>query len=143
MCSKQIKLAKTTLFPFLFQPHHRLHRHNSGDRKSPGRDLGMLGVLIHVIGDAVNNIGVIVAAAIIWKTSSPQRFYADPAVSLFIALMILATAWPLVKHSGYILLQGAPATVKLDDVQHDLEKVNLNYLLYIPSWLPLANTSQD
>lgn len=84
----------------------------------------MLGVLLHVIGDAVNNIGVMVAAAIIWKTNGDARFYADPAASLFIAIMILLSSWPLVKYSGYILLQGAPGSLKLADIQHDLEKVS-------------------
>jgi len=93
--------------------------------KNPGRDLGMLGVMIHVIGDALNNIGVIIAAAVIWKTSYDARFYADPAVSLGIALMILLTALPLVKGSGAILLQSAPRGVDLADVKHDIEKVRL------------------
>jgi zinc transporter 1 len=89
----------------------------------PGRDLNMIGVLIHVLGDAVNNIGVIIAALIIWLTHSPARFYADPAVSLWIALMILFSAIPLTKNSGKILLQSAPPGVNLEDVQKDLESI--------------------
>jgi len=55
----------------------------------------MMGVLLHVIGDAANNVGVIIAAAVIWKAKYPARFYADPAVSMAIALMILFSAIPL------------------------------------------------
>ena len=55
----------------------------------------MLGVLIHVIGDAANNVGVIISALIIWLTASPTRYYADPAVSMAIALVILTTSLPL------------------------------------------------
>ena len=84
----------------------------------------MLGVLIHVIGDAINNIGVIVSAVIIWKCEGEARHYADPAVSVFIAVMILATALPLVKNSGAILLQIAPAGIDLDHVKHDIEMVS-------------------
>jgi zinc transporter 1 len=51
----------------------------------------MLGVLVHVLGDAINNVGVIISAVIIWKTTSEKRFYADPAMSMFISIMILAT----------------------------------------------------
>lgn len=83
----------------------------------------MLGVLIHVIGDAINNIGVIVAAVIIWQTDYEQRFYADPAASTFIALMIFIGAIPLTRQSGAILLQSAPRGVEIDDVKHDLEQV--------------------
>lgn len=55
----------------------------------------MAGVMLHVAGDAFNNIGVIIAGVIVWKTSSPNRYYADPAVSMAIALMILLSALPL------------------------------------------------
>jgi zinc transporter 1 len=84
----------------------------------------MVGVILHVIGDAINNLGVMVAALVIWKTESDARYYADPAVSLFIAMMIFATAIPLVKHSGSILLQITPPGVSLDDIEHDLMKAS-------------------
>ena len=55
----------------------------------------MMGVLIHLIGDAINNIGVIIAAAVIWKAKYEGRFYADPGVSMGISIMILLSALPL------------------------------------------------
>lgn len=84
----------------------------------------MLGVLLHVIGDALNNIGVIIAAVVIWQATYEGRFYADPGVSMGIAIMILLSALPLVKNSGAILLQSAPRGVDPQDVKHDLEKVS-------------------
>lgn len=47
------------------------------------------------MGDAANNVGVIIAASVIWKTHSPARFYADPAVSVAIAFMIFLSSIPL------------------------------------------------
>lgn len=102
---------------------HAEHRHHAAKLNKPGRDLGMLGVLIHLIGDAINNIGVIIAAVVIWQTNLPQRFYADPAASTFIALMIFGSAIPLTLNSGKILLQSTPRGVEMDDVKHDLEQV--------------------
>jgi zinc transporter 1 len=111
-----------------------------------GHDLGMMGVLVHVIGDAINNIGVIIASAVIWKAKYEGRFYADPGVSMGIAIMILLSSIPLglsrfldplyslpfnwtniqiiVKNSGSILLESVPLGVSLEDVRHDLEKVD-------------------
>ncbi|WQF86032.1 Putative cation efflux protein [Colletotrichum destructivum] len=89
-----------------------------------GRDLGMLGVMIHVIGDAINNVGVIVAAVVIWKGEGNGRFYADPGVSLFIALTIMGSAWPLCKRAGHILLESAPPDLSLDDVRAEIIKVS-------------------
>ncbi|KAI1775471.1 cation efflux protein [Hypoxylon cercidicola] len=102
---------------------HAEHRHTITNLRSPGRDLGMMGVLIHVIGDAFNNIGVIIAALVIWLTTSEARFYADPGISMGIAIMILLTSIPLVKNSGKILMQSAPKGVDMNDVKHDLEKI--------------------
>ncbi|KAF5852740.1 hypothetical protein GGP41_008158 [Bipolaris sorokiniana] len=88
-----------------------------------GMDLGIFAVLLHVIGDAINNIGVVISAVIIWFVKSPNRFYADPAVSMWIAIMIFLSALPLTKRSGKILLQSAPLGVKIEDVKHDLEAI--------------------
>lgn len=103
--------------------HHLEHLHHSLVPSKHGMDLGILGVLIHILGDAINNIGVIISALIIWLTHSPARFYADPAVSMWIAIMILISAIPLTKRSGKILLQSAPLGVKIDDVKHDIESI--------------------
>ncbi len=103
--------------------HHIEHLHHALAPSKHGMDLGILGVLIHILGDAINNIGVIISALIIWITHSPSRFYADPAVSMWIAIMILISAIPLTKRSGKILLQSAPLGVKIDDVKQDLESI--------------------
>jgi len=75
---------------------HTHHRHTTSPiSKQHQRDLGIFGVFLHVIGDAINNIGVIASAAAIWWGKSPARFYADPAVGMGISLMIFATSMPL------------------------------------------------
>lgn len=74
---------------------HDNHRHNNLQPSKKGHDLGMLGVLIHVIGDAANNVGVIISALVIWLTTYPARYYADPAISMSIAIIILTTSIPL------------------------------------------------
>ncbi|KAI1197977.1 cation efflux protein [Nemania serpens] len=102
---------------------HAEHRHTIIKLQAPGRDLGMMGVLVHVLGDALNNLAVIIAALVIWLTNSPSRFYADPGVSTAISILILLSAIPLVRNSGKILMQSAPHGVDLDDVKHDLEKI--------------------
>lgn len=88
------------------------HQHN----------LGLVGVLVHLIGDAVNNIGVIIVALIIWKAAphSQNRFYADPAASLAISLIIFASAIPMTLKSGRILLEAAPLYLDLAKIKEDL-----------------------
>ncbi|KAE8346492.1 cation efflux family-domain-containing protein [Aspergillus arachidicola] len=100
---------------------HTGHRHNNLQAQKKGYDLGLLGVFIHVVGDAFNNVGVIISALIIWLTHSASRYYVDPAISMAIALMIMGTSIPLVRNSGLILLNSVPKGIDLSDVKHDLE----------------------
>ncbi|KAL9710957.1 hypothetical protein Ac2012v2_005497 [Leucoagaricus gongylophorus] len=100
---------------------HHIHATHNHTIESPvathQHNLGSVGVLVHLIGDAVNNVGVIVAALIIWKAipQNPNRFYADPAASLAISLIIFATL-----KSGRILLEAAPLYLDLAKVKQDL-----------------------
>ncbi|CBY02394.1 hypothetical protein IAQ61_006982 [Plenodomus lingam] len=103
--------------------NHASHLHITTAPKAHGMDLGILAVLTHVLSDALNNIAVIISAVIIWRLKSPARFYADPAVSTVIALMILLSAVPLTRRAGTILLQSAPLGVRIEDVKHDLESI--------------------
>jgi len=98
------------------QHHHTLFPPTSALQPN----LGLVAVLIHLAGDAINNVGVIVAGIVIWKLDSPSRFYADPAVSLGISLIIFASAIPMTIKAGRILLEAAPVELDLDKVREDL-----------------------
>ncbi|KAH8813445.1 CDF zinc transporter [Flagelloscypha sp. PMI_526] len=105
--------------------HHKEHNHTKAavNPETIGHshaNLGMLGVLIHLLGDAVNNVGVIISAVIIWTVDSPARFYADPAASLLIGIIIFAGAIPLSKKCGHILLEAAPTHIDMKGVKADL-----------------------
>jgi Co/Zn/Cd efflux system component len=51
-------------------------------------------LLLHILGDAANNVAVIVSSLIIWRVPNhiQGRFYADPAVTVLIALGIMVGA---------------------------------------------------
>ncbi|KAI5366285.1 putative cation efflux protein [Septoria linicola] len=105
---------------------HKSHKHaqpkeaGKGGGHSHG-DLNMKGIFLHVMGDALGNIGVIATALIIWLTKFPGRFYFDPAISLVITCIILASAIPLCKAASRILLQAVPHGIEVDDIKEDIE----------------------
>lgn len=68
--------------------HVHSHGHDHGD-------MGMMGVLLHVLCDAANNLGVIAAALVIWLAKYDGRYYADPGTSMGIGLMIILSSIPL------------------------------------------------
>lgn len=108
---------------------HREHHHSrpkSKSRKKGGHshnhaDMGMNAMVLHVLGDALGNVGVIATALIIWLTDWSGRYYADPAVSLFITLIILKSAIPLTKATAQVLLQATPDHINLQDIKEDIQ----------------------
>jgi zinc transporter 1 len=104
---------------------HKSHNHERAAEtgKKGGHshaDLNMRGVFLHVLGDALGNIGVIASALFIWLTDYSWRFYSDPLISLIITLIILASAIPLCKAASRILLQAVPAGLSVDDIKEDI-----------------------
>jgi zinc transporter 1 len=104
------------------------HEHNHNKPKKSGKkhghshdDMGMNAMVLHVLGDALGNVGVIATALIIWLTEWPGRYYADPAVSLFITLIILHSCIPLTIAASKILLQATPEHIDLADVREDIQ----------------------
>ncbi|KAL8965430.1 MAG: hypothetical protein Q9197_006515 [Variospora fuerteventurae] len=107
---------------------HSDHKHNQPKTESKGGhshgDLNMRGVFLHVMGDALGNIGVIGSALILRLTSWPGRSYADPAISLVITVIILGSAIPLCQAASRILLQAVPAGISVDDIKTDIEDLS-------------------
>ncbi|KAJ3565184.1 hypothetical protein NP233_g7798 [Leucocoprinus birnbaumii] len=94
------------------------------------RNIALLGVMIHILGDALNNIGVIIAAFIMWKKEEPHsqsRFYADPVASALISLVIFAEAIHLTLKSGRILLEASPLHLDLEKIKEDLLTVSTSF----------------
>lgn len=104
----------------------RGHNHDSKENGAGGHSHGsmnMHGVFLHVLGDALGNIGVISAGLVIWFCEGRWTLYFDPAVSLLITCIIFSSAMPLVKSTSKILLQGVPNHVSLEAVRASLKEV--------------------
>ncbi|MCJ1397000.1 hypothetical protein MMC11_000192 [Xylographa trunciseda] len=107
---------------------HASHNHSRPKKASENSghshgDLNMRGVFLHVMGDALGNIGVIASALVIWLTDYSWRFYSDPAISLIITIIILGSAIPLCRAASRILLQAVPAGISVDEIKEDIEKL--------------------
>nr|WP_255471259.1 cation diffusion facilitator family transporter [Paracoccus sp. M683] len=63
------------------------------------------GAVLHVMGDLLGSVGAITAAIVIWYTGWTPI---DPILSVFVSLLILRSAWGLLKNTLHILLEGAP-----------------------------------
>jgi len=57
--------------------------------------MNMKAILLHVLGDALGNVGVIATGLIIWQTTWSFKYYFDPIISLVITAIIFSSAMPL------------------------------------------------
>jgi cobalt-zinc-cadmium efflux system protein len=80
-------------------------------------DLNRRAALIHVLGDLLGSVAAIVAAGVILVTGWMPI---DPLLSVLVALLILRSAWQVVRQAGHILLEGTP---------EDLDAVHIREVL--------------
>ncbi|WP_409433199.1 cation diffusion facilitator family transporter [Litorimonas sp. RW-G-Af-16] len=86
-------------------------------RGADQHNLNIRGAVLHVLGDLLGSAAAILAAIIIWKTGWVM---ADPILSVLVALLILRSAYSLVKESAHVLLEGAPAALDRRKIEADL-----------------------
>jgi cobalt-zinc-cadmium efflux system protein len=82
-------------------------------------DLNLRGAFLHMAGDAVISLGVVVAGLLILLTG---WLWIDPVVSLAISAVIVAGTWSLLRDSLSMTLQGVPPGIDINAVRGFLEK---------------------
>ena len=70
-----------------------------------GQDLNLRASFIHLAGDALGSLGVIVAGVIIVTTGWE---YADPLFSVLLGILILVSSWTVLRDAVLVLLEAAP-----------------------------------
>lgn len=80
-------------------------------------DVNLAGASLHVLGDLLGSVAAVLAAlAIRWK----GWLWADPLLSLLVSLLILNSAWRLLRLSAHILLEGVPDGLDCAEVEKSL-----------------------
>ena len=83
---------------------------HSADRDN----LNIRGAVLHVLGDLLGSVAAIIAAGVIlWTDWTPI----DPILSVLVSLIILVSAYRLVRDAGHVLLEGTPKTIALKDLE--------------------------
>ncbi|MWC29925.1 cation diffusion facilitator family transporter [Paenibacillus sp. MMS18-CY102] len=88
--------------------------HRQGDVE---HNLNVRSAYLHILGDALGSVGAIIAGLLViafgWN-------WADPLVSVLVALLILRGAWGILKSVIHILMEGSPEGVACDEVKQTL-----------------------
>ncbi len=82
--------------------------------RASGRSLNMRGAYTHMLADAVGSLGAIVAGLAIVLFAA---YWVDAAAAVFIGLLVIATAWRLLRDTTHVLLEGAPEDIDAEQVE--------------------------
>ena len=82
-------------------------------RAGSKNDINIRSAFIHMLGDALGSVAIIAGAVAIRYTGWLR---VDPVLSIVIALLIVWTAWDIIRESLNILLEGLPRGIHLADV---------------------------
>ncbi|PKU48945.1 zinc transporter 10 [Limosa lapponica baueri] len=108
------------------------------ERKSEA--LNIRGVLLHVMGDALGSVVVVVAATIfhllpLEDAPCNWQCYIDPSLTVIMVFIILSSAFPLIKETSTILLQMVPKGVNMQLLTDRLARVpGVNSLHEVHVW---------
>ena len=81
--------------------------------RAGGHSLNMRGALTHLLLDALGSVGAVMAglAIVLWDAT-----WMDPVVSIVLAVLVLWSAWQLLRDTTHVLLEGTPAGLDPDAI---------------------------
>lgn len=76
--------------------------------------------LLHVMGDALGSVAAIVAGAVIYFTGWMPI---DPILSIVVSMLIMFSAYNLLREALHVLMEGVPSHIELSQVGQDLAAI--------------------
>lgn len=89
--------------------------------KGAHEDLNIKGAFLHLMGDALVSLGVVVSGILILLT---KQIWIDPIVGLLIVAIILTGTWGLLRDSTGLILDAIPRHIDQHGIEHYLEKIS-------------------
>ena len=92
----------------------RLHGHSHDD-------LNVRSAFLHVLGDAIASVGVIIGGVIMLYT---EWYALDAVISMIIVLIIGWGAIRILREAGHILLEGVPAHIEVNELVEKMRTIS-------------------
>jgi cobalt-zinc-cadmium efflux system protein len=84
-----------------------------GLHKTGEKDINIRGAFLHMLGDLLGSAAIVAGALVIRATGALR---VDPVLSVGISLLVVWTAWDIIRESLNILLEGLPRGLDLREV---------------------------
>lgn len=100
--------------------------------KEKNKNINIKAAYLHLLGDALTSIAVIVGAVLIWLFNIA---WIDPVVTILISIYLFIHTLKLLKESVTILMQMAPSEIQIPEIEHRLmEMEELKNIHHIHVW---------
>jgi zinc transporter 2 len=96
--------------------HHHHHSHME--------NVNIRAAFLHILGDLLQSIGVIIAAVII--VIEPEWQIADPICTFLFSIIVVFTTVPITKQAISVLMEASPIGINLEELNSDLQSVIYN-----------------
>lgn len=119
-----IGLVVNLVVAFVLGGHEHEHDHEGeegAEAHEEAEDLNVRSAYLHVLGDAISSVGVIVVAGLIWWTGWT---WLDPLMSVFIGVLIVVSSWRVLKSSLHILVEGVPGHLSIEEIGQNMAGVD-------------------
>lgn len=83
-------------------------------------NINMKSAYLHIIGDVLGSVGAIIAGILMFIF---DWYFADPIISILVALLILKSAWGVLRQSIHILMEGSPAIFNQEEALNLLQSI--------------------
>lgn len=88
--------------------------------KKTKKSVNLRGLWLHMMGDIMGSVVVVISSIVIKTTDKPFRFYLDPVGSLLIVVVITTVTYPLLSKCRRILLHHVPREFDMNKLKSEL-----------------------
>lgn len=102
---------------------HEGHSHDHHSHGSHLEDVNIRAVFLHILGDLIQSIGVIIASIIIYFY--PEWSIADTICSFLFSVLVICTTYSISKECIGVLMEASPVGIDIEELNDDLLDVRL------------------
>jgi cobalt-zinc-cadmium efflux system protein len=101
-------------------------------RKDSEHNLNLRAAYLHLLGDTLSSVGVIIGAIAIYFW---QWTWLDPVLTVVISLVIIRHTWTVLTETIEILMQAAPTEIQVEKIREEIEKlIPINNIHHVHLW---------
>ncbi len=89
-------------------------------KKPSSQSLNIRSSYLHLIGDTLSSVAVILGALLIQLT---KLAFIDPLITILISLYIIKETWTILQRSTNILMMAAPHDINIQFIKNEIEKI--------------------